>query len=312
MPANNLVVAASTSTRKLFYAMLLLLVLVILYNAETNMLRSIVEISSLMALNESPMNGGRADGNKSNKTFSTSLFKPSSPVKIPAGNLYKSQSGEDMKLLTWFEGMKNGTYIEMGGLDGVRFSNSYFFRHALDWSGVLIELNTVSYKKLVENRPNDVTIHAGVCSNPQKLHWVEARDGAVAGIFEFAAPSFKKNWWGGIVGEDGSLKNDTDRVHEIQCDTLDSLLLEHAPSMNYFDFFSLDVEGAELSVLESIDFDRVGFGIIFVEADEHNGLKNLIMRKFLEDKGYSFMFEYERSYWFWSENFYDIYKDLAY
>ena len=135
MPAKNLVVAASTSTRKLLYALLLLVVLAILaicYSAETNMLGSIVEISALMSSHGS-MNGGRADGrtdgNKSNKTFSTSLFSSPSTVEIP-GDLYKSQSGEDKKLLTWFRGMKNGTYIELGGLDGVTFSNSYVFRHA--------------------------------------------------------------------------------------------------------------------------------------------------------------------------------------
>ncbi|KAL3798645.1 hypothetical protein ACHAW5_008400 [Stephanodiscus triporus] len=79
-----------------------------------------------------------------------------------------------------------------------------------------------------------------------------------------------------------------------------------------FEFMSLDVEGAEMSVLESIDFTRVSFGIILIETDGHNLLKNSALEKFLEKKGYSFMFEYERSYWFVNDNFYEDYKDLIY
>lgn len=105
---------------------------------------------------------------------------------------------------------------------------------------------------------------------------------------------------------------DDPKVKEIECDTLDRLLLKHATEMNFFDFFSLDVEGAELAVLESVDFERVGFGIIFIEADKHNMLKNLAMRHLLESKGYSFLFEYEWNYWFSNDNFHEIYKDVAY
>ena len=52
-------------------------------------------------------------------------------------------------------------------------------------------------------------------------------------------------------------------------------IAQYAPGGTFFDSFSLDVEGAELSVVESIDFGRVGFGVIFLEADEYNKMKNL-------------------------------------
>ena len=40
--------------------------------------------------------------------------------------------------------------------------------------------------------------------------------------------------------------------------------------MYYFDFFSLDVEGGELAVLQTIVFKKVFFGVIVIEADDHN------------------------------------------
>ena len=175
----------------------------------------------------------------------------------------------------------------------------------------MIELNGDNYEKLVRNRPNEIAaIHAGVCSQKQTLHafTTEGRNKgntAVGGIWEFTAPSFREMWWKGVT-------LDSPNVREVECDTLDNLLLTYAPQATMFEFMSLDVEGAEMSVLESIDFTRVAFGIMLIEANEHNPLKNLAMTKFLETKGYSFIFEYERSYWFVNDNFLDVYKDLIY
>ena len=155
-----------------------------------------------------------------------------------------------------------GTYMEIGGLDGVQFSNTFVFNKALKWKGVLVELKKSNYQKLEVNRPNDVTIHGGVCSEAQVLHWCCSHlgDTAVSGIYEFSSPSFRQKWWGGVAVED---------MDEIDCNTLDSLLLTHSKETTYFDFWTLDVEGAEFEVLKSVDFDRIGFGVVVVEADEH-------------------------------------------
>ena len=172
----------------------------------------------------------------------------------------------------------------------------------------MIELSTDSYEKLINNRPNEAAvINAGVCSSPQKLHYI-SRTGeyaaAVNGIYEFTAPSFRERYWGDLALDDPSVK-------EVDCNTLDNLLLDHTPHQTYWDFFSLDVEGAEFAVLQSIDWNRVHFGIILVEADEHNELKNLVMREYLENRGYTFL-EWHGNYWFVSQYFDEIYQDLVY
>ena len=124
------------------------------------------------------------------------------------------------------------------------------------------------------------------------------------GIYEFTAPSFRERYWGDLALDDPSVK-------EVDCNTLDNLLLDHTPHQTYWDFFSLDVEGAEFAVLQSIDWNRVHFGIILVEADEHNELKNLVMREYLENRGYTFL-EWHGNYWFVSQYFDEIYQDLVY
>lgn len=211
--------------------------------------------------------------------------------------------------MEWFKTLRNGTYIEMGGLDGITYSNSWVFNKALAWSGVLIELIDSNYEKLEKNRQNEIaTVHAGVCAAPETLHYYMPPGSGfevVGGIYEFTAPSFRDVYWKGISLDDP-------RVKQIECDTLDSLLNKYAPGTAYFDFFSLDVEGAEFSVLESIDYERVQFGIVFVEADSHNELKNLAMKQLLTRNGYDFLEEYERSYWFVNSDFYHIYRHLIY
>lgn len=189
------------------------------------------------------------------------------PVKLK-DKWYKSQSEEDKELLKWFSDLCGGTYLEMGGLDGIFFSNSYIFSKGLGWRGVLVEASPTQYPLLAKNRPNEIaTVHAGACEKSMDLHWVENPEThPVEGFLEFAAPSFQKQWWTEEMIQNAKV---------VKCKPLKQILQETVGSNFYFDFFSLDVEGAEYKVLKSIDFDQVGFGIVLVEADEHNELKNI-------------------------------------
>ena len=49
----------------------------------------------------------------------------------------------------------------------------------------------------------------------------------------------------------------------IPCRTMGSIF--HEAGVRWVDFFSLDVEGAELAVLETIDWREVGIGVLLVE-----------------------------------------------
>ena len=200
-------------------------------------------------------------------------------------------------------GLCNGTYLEMGALNGVRFSNTYVFNKVLGWNGVLVELGPQNFAALQKNRPNEIAnVHAGVCGEKKTLHYVEKpAQPAVGGIWEFSSPSFRDQWWKGIKLED---------TPTIECEPLKDILEKHATNTTYFDFFSLDIEGAELDALLSLDYSRVGFGIIFVEADEHNKRKNNALRMFLEKQGYTFLWSKDRSDWFINNNFHSIYEDL--
>ena len=51
--------------------------------------------------------------------------------------------------------------------------------------------------------------------------------------------------------------------------------------------FSLDVEGAELIVLETIDFRAIEIDVFLIEMDEHDPVKNWKIRTLMRNLGYS-------------------------
>mmetsp|Transcript_26332 Transcript_26332/g.39886 ORF Transcript_26332/g.39886 Transcript_26332/m.39886 type:complete len:305 (+) Transcript_26332:134-1048(+) len=254
-------------------------------------------------IEEKPTSASRADSKKGNDWVPATTAKQCH--ETPIKNLKKymmSQSKEDEILLNIFHGLCGGTYLEMGGFNGVKYSNTYVFNKSpsLKWKGVLVELGPKNFAALKKNRPNELaTVHAGVCAKAQTLHYVEAK--ATGGIWEFSDEEFRNKFWSDI---------DLKKVPTIKCSPLRDILQEHVGEPFYFDFFSLDVEGAEEEVVKSLDFTKVAFGVIFVEADQFNPEKNQAVRTLLVSSGYKFLFHKNRSDWFYNEHFHDIYNDL--
>jgi len=44
---------------------------------------------------------------------------------------------------------RNGTFIELGAMDGITYSNTKIFQDNFNWSGVLIEPVPTFYKELI-------------------------------------------------------------------------------------------------------------------------------------------------------------------
>ena len=92
------------------------------------------------------------------------------------------------------------------------------------------------------------------------------------------ALSFKQEWYPRIT--------DPTSLPEVGYEPLGSTFNQFG--IRHIDFFSLDVQGGELAVLGSIDWDATTFSVIVVEADGHNEAKNQSVRDVMVTKGYSF------------------------
>ncbi|EJK74728.1 hypothetical protein THAOC_03581 [Thalassiosira oceanica] len=157
----------------------------------------------------------------------------------------------------------NGFYMEIGAHNGVRESNSRFFDVCLNWKGLLVEANSRNYLRMAKLRP---TAHhlcvAPSCKEPS--------------VVSFPLHLFTQ----GRQNEEGNLL-------DIHCEPL-SWSLEQL-GIRHVDFWSLDVEGVERLVLETVDFDSVQIDVIMAESDNRLADKDTSaeeVRRFLKGKGY--------------------------
>ena len=70
------------------------------------------------------------------------------------------------------------------------------------------------------------------------------------------------------------------------------------------------MEGAELQVLSSVDFNRSAFGVLVIEADgrKKNHENDVNIRKLLLSKGYRYLKKHERSDWYVNQQWETIYN----
>ena len=202
---------------------------------------------------------------------------------------FYSQQGEDRII---FEEIYNqnppicGNYIELGAMDGITYSNTKFFADTYNWNGVLIEPVPNLYQHLIRNRPNDECYNFAITQEDGEVEFLG--NFATSARTDIMTPGFKAAWHGG--------NNNTYRVKSTPISKL--VPFEKYPKI---DFFSLDVEGGELDVLESFDW-RIDVHLILIEINaegqtneghawgEYFDLERAEKcRQLLRDKGFTFV-----------------------
>ena len=98
---------------------------------------------------------------------------------------------------------------------------------------------------------------------------------------------FKEQWHPGL---------DKESLPMIPCMPLSSMLAKF--SISKLDFWSLDVEGAELQVLQTFDFDAVAINVVCIEADGHDPAKDKAVKEIMLEHGYIFHGHEIRNDWF--------------
>lgn len=187
---------------------------------------------------------------------------------------FLSQSNEDKAMFEQFykHPLKcAGTIVEIGALDGLTYSNSYFFERALDWKSVLVEANPQNAELLKRNRPNSITVHAAMC--PEENVKFQG-SGAVGGVLGSMTQRHKDIW---------IRKQDT--IITVPCRRWGPLFKEH--NIAHVDIFFIDVEGGEYSVLSVMDWEvSVDYFIIEMSSSSSTENQERIV-SLLASKGYT-------------------------
>lgn len=193
-------------------------------------------------------------------------------------NTSYSQEGEDLILKRFFEGKNNGFYVDVGAHHPKRFSNTYMF-YLKGWHGINIDAMPGIMQKFNEQRPHDINVEAGVSFEKDELTYYMFNEPA---LNTFSKKEAKK--------KDGLRDFKIIAEKKIQTLPLSSVLKTHLPKDIQIDFISIDVEGLDLQVLKSNNWELYRPKMILVEDLKKHSLIELedqsLVYKFLFSKHY--------------------------
>lgn len=193
-------------------------------------------------------------------------------------NLSYSQEGEDLILGRIFEGRYTGFYIDVGAHHPMRFSNTYKF-YLLGWRGINIDALPDSMKKFKQARPDDINIEVPISKDTSsKLTYYMFNEPAL-NTFDKSLADSRNNGKPYKITEE--------RI--MQTYTLAEILKMHMAHGQKIDFLSIDVEGLDVEVLESNDWELYRPAYIVTECFDTSlsEVRKADVNGILESKGYS-------------------------
>ena len=177
----------------------------------------------------------------------------------------RSQEGQSAFVDRLLKHRRNGFFVECGAADGLAFSNSLFFELTHNWTGLLIEANPSEYGSLLQLNRKAYVLNACLSPTrrPGRMQFKEA--GVLGGLVDKLESSHKE-----FIKENEPRADQRPSVL-VNCFPLNDVLT--AIGVRHVDYFSLDVEGAELDILETVDWTRLNIDVISVEYRVYGGSK---------------------------------------
>jgi FkbM family methyltransferase len=162
------------------------------------------------------------------------LLPPHPPRKHRNPNRKFSQAGQDAHVYRIFR-KTGGFFVDIGANDGLYFSNTLWLERQHGWSGLLIEANPGLCKHIDALKRHAWRLCACLSNTVRRASFVRAD---------------------GVGGVENNL--DSDHVKQfnitrkvvVPCFSMAEVL--DKVNIHHIDFYSLDVEGAEMVILESM------------------------------------------------------------
>ena len=200
-----------------------------------------------------------------------------------SGEPYVSQCGQDRLLNEcFFRNKKDGVSVAIGAHDGISGSNTYFFEKALGWTGICFEPMPNTFEVLTENR-TCVCLNSCVANatGAMPFIWVQSKGGV--DMLSGLQASYDPRHWARMQDE-CQQQGGTYKIIDVQAVVLNDILAQY--NITTIDYLSVDTEGNELDILQSIDFDAITIAAISVE----NNYREPYIRNFLTSKGFSLVY----------------------
>lgn len=188
-------------------------------------------------------------------------------------NISFSKSGDDIQLMKLINNRVPGAYVDIGCWHPVKASNSYYF-YLRGWKGICIDPNPELKVLYDEFRPKDNFINAGIGESGTSLEYFM--------LEESSMNTFSKDFL-----EKHQLESKIIKKIDVPLYSLKEILDVNLDKKERLDFFDIDVEGFDLEVLKTNDWDVYKPKVIVIESDIslQNDICSEIV-KYLELKNY--------------------------
>jgi FkbM family methyltransferase len=189
----------------------------------------------------------------------------------------------DEKMLKYLN-FNNGFFIEAGANDGISQSNTFLYEKEFGWSGLLIEPNPSKCFQCKNNRPNSIVENYALVSNNYQSDYIDgdfSHEGYADSLMSMVLD--EGDWCDDILRDCKKTKKENFNIIKVPAISINKLIEKH--NIKKIDFFSLDVEGYEISVLNGFDIEKYLPTYMLIETTTFEDRKKFIF-EYMDNKNY--------------------------
>ena len=173
-----------------------------------------------------------------------------------------------------------GFFIELGASDGVEYSNTYKLEKEYDWDGILIEPITTFFDEINKYRTCSYILNECISEKNEIIEFtsIEGYSKMLSGI----SKEYPEEHLSRIGRETESMNQ---KIHKQMINTKTLFDIIKDCNIKTIDYLSIDVEGAELSVLKGLQMENHNIRPKIIGCE--NNYKTDEVEKYLNLIGYT-------------------------
>jgi FkbM family methyltransferase len=169
---------------------------------------------------------------------------------------YYGQKGEDVLLQSFFEPNYQGFYVDIGAFDPMVFSNTKHF-YDRGWRGINIDANPYSIAIFNKKRNRDINVESGVSDVSGELNFYSfGKYSSIAAMNTFDEDAYKLQLKKGFKIEE---------IRKVKVGSINDILGKYLPQGQHIDFIDIDVEGFEIQILKTFNFEKYAPDYFLIE-----------------------------------------------
>ena len=188
-----------------------------------------------------------------------------------------AMDGEDIAIQKYVKHTNNGFYVDIGSHHPVQRSNTCLLYQS-GWRGINVDINEFTLDLFNYLRPDDINIQSAISDYNGDIDFYYQKNFSQLNTTDinWAKENFRNNF----------------QTKKIKCQTFNNLLDQTKYKNQKINFLNIDVEGAEMKVLKSLNFNKYNPEVICIEILGYRHLSNSEKEsKIKSDEVYKFLLE---------------------